>query len=301
MKASTHTEVYRRFGGVLAPARPRFLPLYRARLRVGLKRKLPLFLLFLPPWISGIVFSFVVYTKFTLEQGLESPLVDSPVAAIASATVGRMIEVHSQIVTFAHVSRLFALLAITWFGAGLICEDRRSGVHQLYLSRPITRADYFLAHYATACTFGAFVVLGPVLLICLVAVFSSPDYAFLTQKWDVIAGAILYSLANVAILSLVVLAVSSVSARKVYALAGVFAVVLGSDAVGLVLWRARRDSDAAAAGILTNFRRLADWMLAAHDSRFDWPIWITLAALSGVALASGAVIAWRLRRMEVVA
>lgn len=301
MSATTHTEIYRPFKGRLAPARPRFVPLFRARVRQNLKRKLPLLILFVPPWISGIVFSFVVYTKFTLEQGLESPIGGASLTSVMSTRlVEQMIQVHDQIVMFANVSSVFALLTLAWYGAGQICEDRRAGAHLLYFSRPLTRLDYFLAHYATACAFGAAVVLGPVLLICLIAVFSSPEYSFLTEKWHVILGAVGYALVNVAVLSLIVLAVSSVSSRKTYALAGVFAFVLGLDALGGALWAVQRDKDFAIVGILRNFRRLAGWMMDSRQNFFDWNPWWSVAVLGGVALLSALVIAWRLRRMEVV-
>ena len=95
----------------------------------------------------------------------------------------RLIQVHEQVVHFLRVSRAFALLALSWYAAGLICDDRRAGAHLLYFSRPLTRRDYQLAQLATAATFGLRAVLWPALLILSIAVFSSPDYSFLRQKW----------------------------------------------------------------------------------------------------------------------
>jgi ABC-type transport system involved in multi-copper enzyme maturation permease subunit len=298
--ATTHTEIYRRLQGQMRPARFSALPLWRARVHVALKRKLPLLILFVPPWISGVVFSFIVYTKFTLEQGMGSP-VPGPAAMMVTAVTTQMIQVHDQIVQFASVSRIFALLVIAWFGAGLICEDKRAGAHLLYFSRPLTRFDYFLGHLLTACTFGAFVTIGPVLMICSVAVFSSPDYVFLREKWDVIAGAIGYAMLNVAVISMIVLGVSAVAARRTYAIAGVFAFVLGSDAVGVILSTVQRDRDWSMCGVLMNLRRMADWMTTANQSRYDWSPWYSLAILGGIAALAAVVIARRLRRLEVVA
>ena len=68
MKAATHTEIYRPFKGGLARGGWRWLPLARSTLRNALKRKLPL-LLFVPPAIATVIFSFVVYAKFVLESG----------------------------------------------------------------------------------------------------------------------------------------------------------------------------------------------------------------------------------------
>lgn len=301
MTATTHTEIYRKLQGQLKPARFHALPLWRARVHVAMKRKLPLLLFFVPPWISGIVFSFVVYTKFTLEAGLDSPIGGGPANMMVSAVAGQLIQVHDQIVMFTYVSRIFALLAITWFGAGLICEDKRAGAHLLYFSRPLTRLDYFLAHFATAFTFGAIVSIGPVLMICFVAVFSSPDYVFLTEKWNVILGAFGYAVINVSVLSMVVLGISSIASRKTYALAGVFAFLLGTDAIGMMLSTVQRDRDWSMIGVMMNFRRLADWMMSANQSRFEWNGWISLAILVGLALASGWIVLRRLRKLEVVA
>jgi ABC-type transport system involved in multi-copper enzyme maturation permease subunit len=246
------------------------------------------------------VYSFLVYTKFTVESGGVVTGM-GPAAAIGGAYMGQLIQVHALIVSFTSVSFFFALLAITWYGAGLICEDRRAGAHLLYFSRPLTRRDYLLAHYATACTFGLLAVLLPSLLICVVAVFSSPEYSFLTKKWDVIVGAIAYSLIFVAVTSLIVLAVSGVSARKTYALAGVFALFIGTQALGMAMWALQRDSDYLMVSIPGNFFRLSGWLLSKQDSMLEWNPWYTVAVLGGIVFVSIAVVAGRLRRMEVVA
>jgi len=305
MTATTHTEIYRRLKGSLAPVRLPAAHLWRARMQVAFKRKLPLFLLFVPPWISGIVFSFVVYSKFTLEQGLGSPIPgmggEGPASAMAGALAGQLIQVHDQIVIFTYVSRVFALLAIAWFGAGLVCEDQRAGAHLLYFSRPLSRLDYFFGHFLTIASFGAMVTVGPVLLIGLVAVFSSPDYAFLFEKWDVLLGSLGYASLNVLVLSMIALGISSLASRKSYALAGVFAFILGSDSLGAMLAGTQGDRDWSMLGVLMNLRRLADWMMNANQSRFDWNPWYSLSIVLGLAALGGLLVARRLRRLEVVA
>jgi ABC-type transport system involved in multi-copper enzyme maturation permease subunit len=304
MTATTHTEIYRKLKGQLEPSRFAALHLWRARMMVAFKRKLPLLLLFVPPWISGIVFSFVVYSKFTLEQGMGSPIPGTPggpAGSMVGVLAGQLIQVHDQIVIFTYVSRVFALLAIAWFGAGLVCEDQRAGAHLLYFSRPLSRFDYFLGHFLTIFTFGAIVTIGPVLLIGLVAVFSSPDYAFLTEKWDVLLGSVGYAALNVTVLSMIALGISSLASRKSYALAGVFAFVLGSDSLGAMFAGTQGESDWSMLGVLMNLRRLADWMMNANQSRFEWNPWYSVAILGGLAALGGLLVARRLRRLEVVA
>jgi hypothetical protein len=308
VSASTHTEIYRRFEGQLRPARPRFVPLWRARVAAAQKSKLALLLLYAPPAISGIVFSFVVYLKFTAEAQMGAPGGLGGVASMAMTMSERLIQVHEQVVHFLRVSRAFALLAIAWYAAGLVCDDRRAGAHLLYFSRPLTRRDYHLAQLATATTFGLRAVLWPASLILLVAVFSSPDYSFLREKGEVIAATFAYALIYVLVMASVVLAISSLSARKMYALGAVFAVVFGSEVIGEVLAQLRHSGDWRLVALGKNFDRLLYWMLEVDASRQgpfgfrgEWSPWISVAILGALALVANLLLAWRLRRMEVVA
>jgi ABC-type transport system involved in multi-copper enzyme maturation permease subunit len=309
VSASTHTEIYRRFEGELRPARPRFAPLWRARVAAGQKSKIALLLLYAPPAISGVVFSFIVYLKFTAESQVRAPGGLDPLAAAMALTMSdRLIQVHEQVVHFLRVSRAFALLAIAWYGAGLICEDRRAGAHLLYFSRPLTRRDYHLAQLATATTFGLRAVLWPALLILLVASFSSPEYAFVRQKWPVILATFAFAVLYVAVMASLVLAISSLSARKMYALGAVFAVAVGSEVVGEMMAQLRRSSEWRMLSIAKNFDRILYWMLEIEPARQvqfgfrgEWSPWLSVAVVGGLALVSTATVAWRLRRMEVVA
>ncbi len=297
--ASTHTEIYRSFKGSLAPSRWRFWALYRAQMAVATKRKLPLLILFFGPAMTGIIVSFMVYMRFSLEEtGAAGPISG---AGLAAQWAAQLLEVHNLIIYSMKVVRFFALLAMAWYGAGLICDDRRAGAHLLYFARPLTRFDYMLAHFATAFTFGAYAVLGPGLLICLVAVFNSPDFVFLTEKWEVIVATVGYSLLFVGVLSSLILAVSALSRRKSYALAAVFAVFMGSIALGGALSALMRERDFWMVSLAHHFERVADWWLGAQRTFLRWDPWWSLLALGGLTALSLAIVAWRVRRMEVVA
>lgn len=297
--AITHTEIYRRFDGQLRSRGLRFLPLCLAGIRVATRKKLPLLLFYAPVAISGIVFSFLVYTKFTLEADLESA--QPGMGGVIAAAAGQMVQVHEQIVIASSVMRVFALLVIAWFGAGLIAEDKRMGAHLLYFSRPMTRLDYFLGHFSTVGFFGLLAVLAPGLLICLVATFSSPDYAFLKQEWDVILATVGYSLLYVVVLSTFVLAASSMVRRKAFALAGVFGFVVGTQAVGGVIAQLKRDKDFMMLGLWNNFQRVGDWMFGARQPIFDWDPKYSLIILGGFFALCLALCAFRIKRLEVVA
>ena len=77
--------------------------------------------------------------------------------------------------------------------------------------------------------------------------------------------------------------------------------VYGSEAIGGALSALQRDRDWFLLSIPGNLRKLADWLLSANQTRWEWDPWYSVAILSGVCLISLSVIAWRLRRLEVVA
>lgn len=298
--AITNTEVYRRFDGEFRPHPLRFVPLFLSGVSVATTKKLPLILFYVPPAIAGIVFSFIVHGKYTLEAGLTSGEM-SVGTMIAVGMAGKLVLVREQVIQSSEVIRGFTMLVIAWFGAGLIADDRRLGAHLLYFSRPMTRLDYFLGHYMTVCFFGLAAVLVPGLLVCTIAVFSSPEYSFLKHEWDVILATVGYSLLYVGTLAAMVMAISSLVQRKAFALAGIIGLAAGSHPVAVVLWKLRKDDDFLLFSLWANFESVADWMFSARNPQHDWdPVW-SLLILLGLFVASVTTCAWRIRRMEIVA
>jgi hypothetical protein len=299
MKASTHTEVYRRFDGSLArwPLRPCVLAF--SALRQGFKRKLPALLLFAPLAIATIINAFKVHLGYSLASA--DVVGDDPRMRLGGAFLQEVLgkTVHN-ILEFLDVTSVFGLLVVTWYGAGLIAEDRRLGANLLYFSRPLTRVGYFGGKLLATFTFGALATLWPCLVICSVASFSSPDWSFLIEEWD----AILASMALCAIwtitVSLIVLAISSIVRRKTHALVGVIGVVMLSSVVGGVLSNLAKDRRFSLLSLFDNSSRLGRWLLLDQvDSVLG--IRSTLLVIAALWVACSTVIASNLRRMEVVA
>lgn len=297
--ARTHTELYRRFEGELKPRSMRFLPLWSAGVRTSLKKKIPLLLLFAPVVMGTIVFSFVVYGKYAMEEQTMSVGGIEGMAAVFAQRAMVNIEVKNQIAEFNHVMRIFALLAVAWFGAGLLSEDRRLGAHQLYFARPLTRLDYFLGKFLTVAFFGCCAILFPGLFICLMASWSSPEWSFIKEEGDVIWRTIAYAAIWITLVSSVVLAVSSVVNKKTFALAGVFGFFMLDHGMGSVLGTVQ--AEYRALSLIHSQRRVRNWLFEIDDWR-ELGFGLDLALLAiGVTLAlSLAIVAWRLRRLEVV-
>ena len=303
MKAEAHLEVYRRFQGRFEEPRWRFWPILASGLHVALKQKKALLFLYAPIAIATIVFSVIVYAKFVIEglQPVEGPTMEQmAMQAIAAARIGDVLEVVTWMIEFNKVMGFAALLLVSWFASGLLCEDKKAGAHQLYFARPITRLDYFLGKFAVASFFSLCAMLVPMLVISLVAAVTSPEWSFVRQQWDVFPRAIGFSAVwTTTIVSLVLLA-SSLAPRRSFAMIGVFAVMFLSEAVSGILGNLV-DERFLVIGIVNDLNALCYHF-------FDKPVvgppvsagW----AWGGVLVTVGfswLVIAARIRRLEVVA
>jgi len=268
------------------------------------RAKLPLLVLYAPPTIAGIILAFVVYSRFQLEAqgqvglGEGADMRAAIAVGMASAMVETLLAVRNLIMQANLWTQLGALLAVAWFGGGLLAEDRRLGAHLLYFARPMTRLDYFLGHFLTVATFGLAAVLTPGLLICLVASFSSPDFAFVKEEWDVILATLGYALVSVTLLTSIALAVSSLVDRKSFALVGIVGLFAGSELTAQVL-ADLLDPRFHLVGLGRNVVRLGDWMFSGQ-LHFDWDPLQSAWVVSGWVALSLAVIWLRLRRLEVV-
>jgi ABC-type transport system involved in multi-copper enzyme maturation permease subunit len=301
MKATTHTEIYRPFEGTLATRSFRFLTIAWSGIRLSSKKKLPLLFMLGPPAIVAITFSFIVYARYALEKG-EVPGVDAGQAQLVLAMAGKNTEVAEQIVAFLTfpVARGFALLTIAWFGAGMIAEDRRLGAHLLYFSRPITRLDYLLGKFLATAWFGALALLVPAFMINMVAAFSSPDWSYLTEQWDIILKTIAFSAGWIALVTALVLVVSSLVERKTLALAAAFGLVFLTEAVSNVLAQLTQESSYRLLSLFRNTDRVAAWAFDRRTSD-DWSNAASLYSLSGFFALTLVILWWRVRRMEEVA
>jgi ABC-type transport system involved in multi-copper enzyme maturation permease subunit len=300
-RATTHTELYRPFAGKLSGGSPRWWTLATMEVRAAVRNRLALLILYSMPAIAMIVFSFVVYTRYAL--------LDQPSEGGLGAGMGRMmvlqariLEVRENIVQFCIQVRFFALLATAWYGAGLLAEDLRSGAHQLYFSRPLTRWGYFLGKLAAAAFFGMLAVTLPIVVICFVAAFNSPDWQFLEDDWPLVLRSLGYSLIWVTAVASVVLAASAVAGRKVYALAGAFGFFMITTGIAGVLTAVLEDEAWLMLSPLFAFQAIGDEVMqrsdGGHFSDHVHLAWTCAAVMTGLSLA---LVAWRLRRVEVVA
>lgn len=299
MAATTHTEVYRPFRGKLSAGPFGFLAIASSGIRAAMRKKVPLLCLFAPPTIGTIALSFAIYLRYSaLEPAAENLGMRG---RLAMSMADQLLAVRELVVQFNTEIWPFALLVIAWFGSGLLAEDRRVGAHQLYFARPLGRWGYLGAKFLVAAFFGSLALLAPVLILCLVAAFSSPDWVFLKEDWPDIVHSIEFAALIIGVLSLMALAFSSVSSRRIFAMAAMFGFVMLSTGFAAALRDIYDDERYLLLCLPGQLDPVREWLFdrGAQGEHPDLP----LAAI-GIGLTASLsmlVLWWRSRKLEVVA
>ena len=302
MKATTHTEVYRRFDGELRAHPLRSVVLGWSGIRTGFKKKLPMLLLFLMPGIMTIVISFMVQLKFEAEAGTISSMAgmepSAQTMAMGALLSNQLGEVESLIFQLLTQTQFFVVLAMGWYGSGLIAEDRRLRAQLLYFARPISRTTYIAGKLLTVMFWGAAAVVVPVTVVCSVASLSSPDWSFLTERWSTILKLEAFALLWVFFHGILVLAISSLTDRRNRALGGLFILyfltLAGSEAMTQVMsgqgWRLL--------SIPNNFQRVFDSLFDRSSPGIGWSLEASLWVLGLTVAACAWVLSRQTRKPE---
>ncbi len=297
--AVTHTEIYRPFEGELRRRKIPWWPITAAGIRLDWKKKLPVLLLYVPVGIAAIIHCFMVYSAFLMSDNMGTL---TPEKMLLASIASQLLDVRWIISDFNFTVGHFSVLVMAWFGAGLICEDRRVNAHLLYFARPIRRSDYLLGKLAAIIFWGACTSLLSGLVICVVAAFTSPDWVFVTEEYGTIFLTIAYSCTWILTSSLICLAMSSLLPRKTLALVGIIAFYLMSALMAEALMEI---TDSEYWGVLSpssSFNIVRLWIFANADARPEWSeVWPYFAAIASYCSLSWAVLVMRVRRLEIVA
>jgi hypothetical protein len=131
------------------------------------------------------------------------------------------IQVAAMVADANEAMRLFALLAVTWYGAG------RAGGGPAPRSAPACtspgrspRLDYFLGKFLTVAFFGALASLVPGSSSCFHGGLVVPALVLLKEEGEVVWQTVAYSSIWITVVSSIVLCASSLVRRKTLALAG---------------------------------------------------------------------------------
>jgi ABC-2 type transport system permease protein len=277
-----YEQTYRRYEARGPLRTVRFWPITREALRLVLARRafLGLLLLGWGQFFVRVIHVYVV-TRF-------------PDAGRVLPIDGRMFG------QFLGIQTVFTLFISIFGGAGLIANDLRTGAILVYLSRPLTRRDYVLGKLGVLLALNLSVTLAPALLLYVIALALAPDQ-FATWKLAWLGPAIvLHSIVLSLVMSLLALAVSSLSRSARVAGLGFFGLVFGLEIVRGVLRAVYDRPEAALVSIQGDLQSLGNALFGITDRAFQisWPY--PASVLVAVSLACLAILRARVRAVEIV-
>ncbi len=192
----------------------------------------------------------------------------------------------------------FVMAMAAVVGGGLIADDLDSMALTLYLSRPLSAADYLGAKAAIVGTLTALVAILPLVLTPVVGAllgFFAWDVALEAAGISVLLGALLTGF-----FTSVSLFLSSLTRRRAYAAAGVFALILGLVGVESVLANVGSLNNPAVLYLSPweDFLAVARTAFGLASGPLDWAA--ALAILLGVMVLAALATWTRMRAIEVV-
>jgi ABC-2 type transport system permease protein len=275
-----HDQGYRRYGGRRVPHGQTWMVIAASGLRTFFRRRALLGLLLLA-WLPFLVRAVQVYAVANLPQ----------VAFLALTP-----ETFRQ---FLQQQQIFAFFITVYVGSGLIANDRRANALQIYLSKPLTRAEYVLGKLAILMAFLLLVTWVPAILLLIVQALVVGSFAFVRDNLYLFPAITLVSFLQVVTITVSMLALSSLSSSSRYVGMLYAGLVFFSRALFGVLRFVTGGSMVAWVSFEANLEQLGNAIFRLPlPYGTPWPV--SLLLVIGLIAAGGLVLERRVRGVEVV-
>lgn len=275
-----HDQGYRRYGGSRAGVGRAWQIIAGAGIRqIVTERKFIALMLF--AWAPFIVRAVQVYVAANFQQ-----------ASFLAPKADTFREFLDQ-------QGIFVFFVTIWVGAGLIANDRRANALQLYLSKPLTRAEYIAGKLAVLFALLVAVTWAPAMALLLVQIAFAGSLAFVRQNLFLVPAITLLSLLQVLLASLTMLALSSLSkssrfvgimyAGLIFFSSALFNAIRGITGRSTLAWLSPTETLAELGDVI--FRL---------EPRFDMPPAVAVVAVLVLLGGSVLILERRVRGVEIV-
>lgn len=193
-----------------------------------------------------------------------------------------------------------ALLLSIFGGAGLVANDLRTGAILVYLSRPLTRRDYVLGKLGVLMALNLAVTLVPAILLYVVGLGLAPEQYLKWELWWIAPAIALQGVTVSLAVSLVALAVSSLSRSARVAGLSFFGLVVGLEMTRGILVNIVRSDWATLLSLQANLRAVAARLFGLSTRGAEADPLYAAAILVLVLAGSLMVLRSRVRAVEIV-
>lgn len=274
-----HDQGYRRYGGTRAPRGRAWAVVTKAGLRTLFAKRAFVALLLLS-WMPFFVRAVQIYAAANLPQ--------ASFLAPTSQTFRQ----------FLGQQDLFVFFVTVYVGAGLIANDRRAHALQLYLSKPLTRAEYVFGKLAILLTFILLITWVPAIVLLIVQVAFAGNFTFFRSNLFLFPAITIFTFIEAIVGSMSMLALSSLSSNSRYVGILYAALIFFSGAVFVVLKVATGSAWWSWISMVNNVQEVGDLIFRMPVRNAPWPMpFVMIGALIG---ASVWILERRVRGVEVV-
>src|SRR5262245_40744426 len=275
-----HDQGYRRYGGGKARGQG-WMVIARAGVRTFLGKRAFLGLM-LMAWFPFFVRAVQMYAAANLPQ-----------AAFLAPTP----ETFRQ---FLDQQGIFVFFITVYVGAGLIANDRRANALQIYLSKPLTRAEYVFGKLAVLMTFLLLVTWIPAIVLLIVQISFAGNFTFFKDNVFLFPAITLFACIQVSLVAFTMLALSSLSNSSRYVSILYAAIIFFSQAIYGVVYLVTRSSAMSWISVSANLAQIGD-VIFRQPPKYETPWVVSLLVIAGLIAASGFILARRVRGVEVIA
>ena len=279
-----HDQGYRRYGGNKAQTGTGWTVIARAGIRTMVSKKAFLGLLLIA-WLPFFVRAIQIYLATAVAQA-------ATLIPVTAETFRDFLDGFPQ-----HVIVYFVTVYV---GAGLIANDRRANALQIYLSKPLTRAEYVFGKLAILMTFLALVTWVPAIVLLLVQVAFSGSLKFLTANLYLFPAITIYAFLEITMVATTMLALSSLSNSSRYVAILYSVVLFFTQAIYGVLYAVTRSTSLSWISFSANLTQIGD-VIFRQPLKYDTPWQVSLLMIVALIVVSGVILERRVRGVEVVA
>ena len=275
-----HDQSYRRYSGVRENPGTAWLVIAVTGIRSALSKKLFLWVM-LAAWGQFFVRAVIFY--------LSANFPNMDILAPSVETFRQFFEMQG----------IFVFFVTVYVGSGLIANDRRSNALQIYLSKPLTRAEYVAGKLGILLCFLLLVTLLPAMALLIVQMMFSASLTFVRENLFLIPAITLYVLVEVLLAAFTMLALSSLSSSARYTAMLYAGAVLFTDALFNTLRAITGNSSLAWLSFRANLGQIGDVVFRLQP-RFDSPWRLSVLVVVALIGLSVFVLERRVRGVEVV-
>jgi ABC-2 type transport system permease protein len=276
-----HDQSYKRYAGQRMPLGRAWLVITRAGLRLFFQKRAFVALL-LVAWLPFVVRAVQFYASANFPQ---------------LSFIGPTPDTFRQ---FLSQQDPFVFFVTVYVGAGLIANDRRANALQVYLSKPLTRADYVFGKLGILMTFVLMVTLAPALLLLVVQAAFAGSFAFIGGNPHLFPAITVFSFVEATLASTAMFALSSLSNNSRFVGILYAGLIFFSDALYGVLRVVTRGTGVSWVSVTNNLAQLGDAIFRVR-LRYETPWLVSLSVVILFVALSAIVLERRVRGVEVVA